>query len=121
MTQPDGVHRRRAMRLDVQRSREALKVVGPILDGMGLVQRRAAMLVAIGERRARDVPDDATLEEALRIIQTIEDRRAKLDTVLASASLVAGHSRVKDALRTLDAAAITASRARFLLANRPRE
>jgi hypothetical protein len=104
---PVEEQRQRAMRLDVQISQQAMKVVDPTNQEIGPWQRRAAWLLALAERlKASGGHDPRIAEEAKALLEAVETRREQLRSEISVLPAdVAGSTRLEDTARALDSVA----------------
>jgi hypothetical protein len=99
--------RQRAMRLDVQISQQAMKVVDPTNQEIGPWQRRAAWLHALAERlKASGGSDPRIAEEAKVLLSAVEKRQKDLRAEISALPAdVAASTRLEDTARALDSVA----------------
>lgn len=99
--------RRRAKRLDVQISQQAMQAVRPTNQEIGPWQHQAARLLALAEKtRTTGRCDPRIAEEALALRALVAERQRKLDSKIgALPEKVADSSRVADTARALQSVA----------------
>jgi hypothetical protein len=104
--QVDGT-RRRAKRLDVQITQQAMKVVTPTNQEIGPWQHQAARLLALAEKaKATGRYDPRIAEEAMALLAAVEERQRGLtDKIDSLPEKVADSSRVADTARALKSVA----------------
>jgi hypothetical protein len=99
---PVEEQRQRAMRLDVQISQQAMKVVDPTNQEIGPWQRRAAWLLL----RASGGHDPRIVEEAKVLLKAVETRQEQLRSEISALPAdVAASTRLEDTARALDSVA----------------
>ncbi len=105
--------RQRAMRLDVQISQQAMKVVDPTNQEIGPWQRRAAWLLALAERLKASGGNDPRIgEEATALLSAVETRQKQLRSEIGALPAdVAASTRLEDTARALDSVATVLSKA----------
>lgn len=113
----DPPRRQRAERVDVQRTREAQKLVLPVNRQIGVWQAQAARLVAFGSKLRTTGGFEPRLKaEAEDLAHAIErQRQALLDEASALPPEIANHSRLLDTVRALDSVHQSATKAVELL------
>lgn len=99
--------RRRAKRLDVQITQQAMKVVTPTNQEIGPWQHQAARLLALAEKlRATGRRDPRIAEEAEALLRAVEERQRHLeDRIAALPEKVAESTRLQDTARALQSVA----------------
>jgi hypothetical protein len=99
----DGQPRRRAKRLDVQITQQAMKAVNPTNQEIGPWQHQAARLLALAEKmQATGQYDPRIGEQAAALRAAVEERQRHLDSKIDSLpDKVADCSRVADTARAL--------------------
>ena len=97
--------RRRPASLAYTQKVEALRIVDPVTEKLGVWSPRAAYLLATAGRPGmKEATIAASLVEAQSILVEVRRARTELsDNIKGLAAAVASHSRVTDTIRSLDA------------------